>query len=98
MPRFMRLHARHPVITPRQVEAKASQTGRSEVTGSSTYVDDDDRELPAPPCRSAAARYIGKDFINCEEPHEHGSRGRWYAPRSPPLSSRGHRALTPDGA
>jgi hypothetical protein len=49
MPRFMRLHARHPVITPRQVEAKASQTGRSEVTGSSTYVDDDDRELPAPP-------------------------------------------------
>jgi len=26
---FMRLHAGHPVITPRQVEATASQTGRS---------------------------------------------------------------------
>ena len=38
------LHAGHPVITPRQVEAKASQTGRPEVTGSSAYADDDDRE------------------------------------------------------
>jgi hypothetical protein len=36
------LQAGHPVITPRQVEAKASQTRRSEVTGSSAYADDDD--------------------------------------------------------
>jgi len=42
MPRFMLLHAGHPVITPRQVEATASQTGRSVVTGSSAYADDDD--------------------------------------------------------
>src|ERR1700737_2217752 len=32
------------IVTPRDVEAKASQTGRSEVTGSSAYADDDDRE------------------------------------------------------
>ena len=38
------LHCGHPVITPRQLEAKASQTGRSVVTGSSAYADDDDRE------------------------------------------------------
>jgi hypothetical protein len=36
------LQAGHPVITPRQVETKASQTRRSEVAGSSAYADDDD--------------------------------------------------------
>src|ERR1700731_3375591 len=38
------LQAGHPVITPRDVEANATQTGRSVVTGSSAYADDDDRE------------------------------------------------------
>src|SRR5438067_1892056 len=42
------LHAGHPVITPRQVEAKASQTGRSVITGSSAYADDDDGECSWP--------------------------------------------------
>jgi tripartite-type tricarboxylate transporter receptor subunit TctC len=36
------LQAGHPVITPRQVEAKAPQARRSEVTGSSASADDDD--------------------------------------------------------
>jgi hypothetical protein len=44
MPRFMRLLAGHPVMTGQQVEAKASQIGRSVVTGSSAYAHDDDRE------------------------------------------------------
>ncbi len=35
------LQAGHPVITPRQAEAKkAPQTRRSEVTGSSAYADE----------------------------------------------------------
>jgi peptide/nickel transport system ATP-binding protein len=35
------LHAGHPVIPVRQVEAQPCQTGRSVVTGSSAYADDD---------------------------------------------------------
>jgi hypothetical protein len=38
------LQAGHPVIPEWQREAKARQTGRSAVTGSSAYADDDDRE------------------------------------------------------
>jgi hypothetical protein len=41
------LHAGHPVIPARQAEARPCPIGRSVVTGSSAYADDDDREKPA---------------------------------------------------
>jgi hypothetical protein len=42
------LHAGHPVIPARKVEAPPSQIGRSVITGSSAYADDNLRETPAP--------------------------------------------------
>jgi hypothetical protein len=42
------LHAAHPVIPARQAEAPPCPIGRSVVTGSSAYADDDDREKPGP--------------------------------------------------
>jgi hypothetical protein len=44
MPRFMLLYAGHPVIPAREVEARPYQIGRSVITGSSAYADDDDQE------------------------------------------------------
>jgi hypothetical protein len=41
------LHAGHPVIPARKVEALPWQIGRSVITGSSAYADDDDREKQA---------------------------------------------------
>jgi len=38
------LYAGHPVIPAREVEATPCQIGRSLITGSSAYADDDDRE------------------------------------------------------
>jgi hypothetical protein len=37
------LYAGHPVIPAREVEVKPCQIGRSVITGSSAYADDDDR-------------------------------------------------------
>ena len=56
------LHAGHPVITPQQAEAKACQTGRSLLTGSSAYADDDDREVWQPPPMGQA---YGASAIQC---------------------------------
>ena len=47
------LHAGHPVIPARKVEAPPWQIGRSVITGSSAYADDDDREKQAPILRRA---------------------------------------------
>jgi hypothetical protein len=57
------LHAGHPVIPARKVEAPPWQIGRSVITGSSAYADDDDREydtvIVAPHPRPAPPDQVG---------------------------------------